>query len=207
MTQTRFLDKLRAPLSGGLLVGALLIAALGIQHLRHGWPFSLHHVAPESVPLPPAANAGAVDAHAAHARAVVELEAADLEKSGIRLEAARTESIAQPVRATATVVPDEARIAHVHARIAGWVEALYATTTGQELRAGAPIAGIFSQELFASQVEYVNALKAAAQGPRSPRPNSPGRRRIRPSPTADRSRKIRTAPVYTVFASGRSLLW
>ncbi|UUZ48545.1 efflux RND transporter periplasmic adaptor subunit [Massilia sp. B-10] len=56
-----------------------------------------------------------------------------------------------------TVVPDEARISHIHTRVAGWIERLYVGNTGEMGRAGQPIADIFSQELFASQVEYLAA--------------------------------------------------
>jgi membrane fusion protein, copper/silver efflux system len=55
----------------------------------------------------------------------------------------------------ATVVPDEGRITHVHTRVAGWLERLDVNTTGEIVRAGQPIARIFSQELFSSQTEYL----------------------------------------------------
>ncbi|MFA5940945.1 MAG: efflux RND transporter periplasmic adaptor subunit [Sinimarinibacterium sp.] len=165
MTEQQTMSRLRAPILGGATVGLVLAAVLGIQHLRHGWPFSLHHLVPATAPL--AAAPAPVDAHAAHARAVVELDDVGLERGGVRLEAARAESIAQRVRATVTVVPDEARVVHLHARISGWVEVLHATTTGQDVRAGAPLVGIFSQELYASQVEYLSALQSAGAGPRS----------------------------------------
>lgn len=42
------------------------------------------------------------------------------------------------------------------------------STTGQQVRAGEPLAGIFSQELLSSQTEYLSALRAASSGgPRS----------------------------------------
>jgi Cu(I)/Ag(I) efflux system membrane fusion protein len=76
-------------------------------------------------------------------------------------------TITQPIRTVATVVPDESRVSHVHTRVAGWIEKLYVTTTGEHIRAGQPLAGIFSQELLASQTEYLAARRAAASGPRS----------------------------------------
>ena len=72
------------------------------------------------------------------------------------------ESLTQEVRAVATVVPDESRISHVHTRVAGWVEQLHVNTTGEMVRAGQPLARIFSQELLSSQTEYLAARKNTA---------------------------------------------
>jgi multidrug efflux pump subunit AcrA (membrane-fusion protein) len=58
-------------------------------------------------------------------------------------------------------------VSHVHTRVAGWIEELYVDTTGQLVRAGEPLAGIFSQELLSSQTEYLSALRAAESGPPS----------------------------------------
>lgn len=69
---------------------------------------------------------------------------------------ARTE-VAEEVSAPVTVVPDESRISHIHTRVTGWIERLHVANTGEMVRAGQPIADIFSQELFASQAEYLAA--------------------------------------------------
>lgn len=153
----------------GLLAGGALILAalLLVQHGRHGWPFSLHHgVGPQG---PAAGQRGAQPKASAktHARAPVHVDPEKLETFGLRMEEAQFGTVAHPIRAVATVVPDEARVSHVHTRVAGWIEKLYVNTTGQKVRAGEPLAGIFSQELFASQVEFISALKAAQQGPAS----------------------------------------
>ena len=72
------------------------------------------------------------------------------------------ESLTQAVRAVATVVPDESRISHVHTRVSGWVEQLDVNTTGEMVRAGQPLARIFSQELFSSQTEYLAIRKTTS---------------------------------------------
>ena len=79
--------------------------------------------------------------------------------SDIRLETVGRESLTQTVRAVATVVPDESRISHVHTRVAGWIEQLDVNTTGEVVRAGQPLARIFSQELLSSQTEYLAARR------------------------------------------------
>lgn len=158
------------PLIVGVVAGVLLLLVLGaIQHFRHGWPFSLHHdvAAPEV-----AANVAAAVDHSAHnggesaqARVAVDLSEQQLQTIGVRLERVQRETITQPLRAIATVVPDESRVSHVHARVSGWVEQLYVNTTGQQVRAGEPVAGVYSQDLFATQTEYLSALKFGQAGP------------------------------------------
>jgi Cu(I)/Ag(I) efflux system membrane fusion protein len=97
----------------------------------------------------------------------VHLPSRQLEAIGVRTEQVREETIARPIRAVASVVPDESRLSHVHTRVAGWIEKLHVRTTGERVRAGQPLAAIFSQELLSSQTEYLAARKAAASGPKS----------------------------------------
>ncbi len=154
-------------LVGGTIVLALLVF-LVVQDRTHGWPFSRHH----SVEQPRAAQAlhprsSAADSSAATARVPVELPPQQIDILGVRFEPVEIRPIDNPVRAVATVVADESRITHVHARIAGWVEELYVSTTGEAVRAGQPLAAIYSQELYSSQQEYLSALRRSESGPTS----------------------------------------
>ena len=67
-------------------------------------------------------------------------------------------------RVTSQQQSTESRLSHVHTRVAGWVEQLYVNTTGEYVRAGQPVARIFSQELLSSQAEYLAARRFAASG-------------------------------------------
>ncbi len=156
---------------GGAAMLAFIAGPLAVQHVRGGWPFSLHPIAaaPEVSPAGSAPDAGAAPGPAsatqpAHPRGPVELEPSRLAAIGVRLEQVRRESTSRPLRAVATVVPDESRISHVHTRVSGWIEQLHVTTTGQSVRAGQPIAGIFSQELLSSQTEYLVARRGDGLG-------------------------------------------
>ena len=157
----------RALSVGGAVVLVLLSGALLVQHLRHGWPFSLHHGIGVPATAQQVAKAHASAGESAHPRAPVEVEPAQLASIGVRTERVKRETISRPLRAVATVVPDESRLSHVHTRVSGWVERLYINTTGQSVRAGEPLAAIFSQELLSSQNEYLGARRAAASGPPS----------------------------------------
>ena len=94
-------------------------------------------------------------------RAVVEISPQGLRLAGVRTEPATRESFARTIRAVGTVAADETRVRHVHTKIAGWVEKLYVNFTGQLVRKGEPILSIYSQELVASQEEYLKARETA----------------------------------------------
>jgi Cu(I)/Ag(I) efflux system membrane fusion protein len=164
MMHTTRLQQFRAPAVSVLATASVLSGLLLLQHLRHGWPFSLH-MRPETARIARPAEASV--AHAAHAateRVAIDVDGSTLDQLGIRVQPVRGETLTQPLRAVASVVPDESRISHAHTRVAGWVEELFVNTTGQPVRAGEPLARIFSQELLSSQTEYLTARRQAASG-------------------------------------------
>ena len=159
MTITSSLRRVAAPLLSALGTAAVLISILWVQHARSGWPF-----APRTEPAPAAAIvAGAEPTSGGAARhSRVAVEAAAAMSLDIRLETVGRQSLTQTVRAAATIVPDESRISHVHPRVSGWIEHLDVKTTGEMVRAGQPLAHIFSQELLSSQTEYLSARRNTA---------------------------------------------
>jgi Cu(I)/Ag(I) efflux system membrane fusion protein len=90
-----------------------------------------------------------------------------LERLGVTFAPVVRDSVAGAVRYVATVTADESRISHVHARVSGWVEELHVDTTGATVRRGEPLAAIFSQELFASQTEYLAVRERSRETPNS----------------------------------------
>lgn len=164
MTNHTPLSRFRVPAVSVLSTASVLAAVLLLQHLRHGWPFSLHMTQPSASAARRADPSVAGGEHPGHERVPVDVDASKVEQFGIRLETVRGETLTQPLRAVATVVPDESRISHAHTRVAGWVEELLVNTTGQTVRAGEPLARIFSQELLSSQAEYLAARRQAATG-------------------------------------------
>jgi len=142
-----------APFASAIATAAAFTGALWMQHSREAWPFT---PAVQAVAqLPGSARPSDAGTPSMPGRVPVEVNAATVEALGIRLEVVGREALTQQVRAVATVVPDESRISHVHTRVAGWVEQLDVNTTGEMVRAGQPLARIFSQELLSSQTEYL----------------------------------------------------
>ena len=49
------------------------------------------------------------------------------------------------------VTPDESRLRRVQLRVAGWIQSLRVSRTGEVVRAGQPMLSIYSPELFQSE--------------------------------------------------------
>ena len=156
---TTSITRFTGPLAAVVLTATVFTAGLWIQRSRDAWPFA--SAARAEGPATPGTSP-ATNASSTHSRVPVGVDASTIQHLGIRLAAVARESLTQEVRAVATVVPDESRISHVHTRVSGWVEHLDVNTTGEMVRAGQPLAHIFSQELFSSQTEYLAIRKATS---------------------------------------------
>lgn len=108
--------------------------------------------------LVPAETGKAEPAAAGHS--VVVLDAARRQLIGLATAPAIRGAIGGEVRATGRVTADETRIHHVHTKYEAWVEELFADFTGKWVRAGEPLARIYSPELLAAQEEFLLALRA-----------------------------------------------
>ena len=147
--------RIGAPVASAVVTAAAFTGILWVQHTRGGWPFEPPNPQPQveaMVGTEPTAGSDAT-----HSR--VPVDAAAAQSLDIRLETVGRQLLTQTVRAVATVAPDESRISHVHTRVAGWIEHLDVNTTGEVVRAGQPLAHIFSQELLSSQTEYLSARR------------------------------------------------
>lgn len=149
-----------------LIVSGIIILLLLVQYMRQSWPFS-NTTSRQKSDQEMQAYGGTSNDTNQNTRVSVQVDTAKLKSLGIQVEMVRIDTIAVPVRAVATVVPDEARVSNINTRVSGWLEKLYVNKTGQQVKAGAPLAGIFSQELYASQLEYLAVLNASRSGPES----------------------------------------
>ena len=95
--------------------------------------------------------------------AVVNVGSEGLRLAGVQTAPAVRERLARTIRAVGTVTADETRIRHVHTKIPGWVEKLFVNFTGQFVTRGEPILSIYSQELLATQEEYLRARETASR--------------------------------------------
>jgi membrane fusion protein, copper/silver efflux system len=84
---------------------------------------------------------------------------------GVRTAVAAPRALGAAVEVTGAVVPDESRLSRVQLRVAGWVQALHVSRTGERVRAGQPLLEIYSPELFQSESEYLIERRARAAMP------------------------------------------
>jgi len=93
---------------------------------------------------------------------------------GIKTAVVTRAPFLRTVRAVGRVTYDETRLRHVHTKVAGYVDKLYANATGETVRAGEPLLEIYSPELLASQQEYLVAMRARARTAGSTLPSVAG---------------------------------
>ena len=59
---------------------------------------------------------------------------------------------------------DQTKEAHVHTKINGWIEQIYADYVGKPVKKGQPLFDLYSPELVSTQEEYLSARKQGAAG-------------------------------------------
>jgi membrane fusion protein, copper/silver efflux system len=95
--------------------------------------------------------------------ATVRIPPERLQVMGIAFEEARLMEFEQSVRTVGRVAVDETRVHHIHTKFEGYIEEIFVSFVGQQVRAGQPLFSVFSPELLATQREYLLALRAEEQ--------------------------------------------
>jgi membrane fusion protein, copper/silver efflux system len=72
------------------------------------------------------------------------------------------------VRTVGVVTLDETRTSHVHTKVRGYIERLSVDFVGKKVRAGAPLCTIYSQEVFAAELEFLSVLDQPSAQPSLP---------------------------------------
>lgn len=80
--------------------------------------------------------------------------------AAIGLATARVEqrTFRRSVRTTGIVALDETRTSHVHSKVRGWIETVTANFVGKAIKAGTPLCTVYSQEVYAAQLEFLSVL-------------------------------------------------
>ncbi|WP_441289050.1 efflux RND transporter periplasmic adaptor subunit [Sorangium sp. KYC3313] len=86
---------------------------------------------------------------------------------GLSLSTALVEAreLKRPLRTVGVVALDETRSAHVHAKVRGFIERVAVDFVGRKVSAGQVLCSLYSQEVFAAELEFVALLERAAGGP------------------------------------------
>ena len=80
---------------------------------------------------------------------------------GVRTAVVTREPLGAELDLVGFVVPDESRIRRVQIRVAGWVQQLHVSRTGEPVAAGEPLLSIYSPELYQSEREFLIELAAS----------------------------------------------
>ncbi len=145
-----------------ILVGALLLAAAckkSDPHAGHG-----ESLPASSAPLTAATlNSGDHAAHGGDAStpvgyAPVMIDPSRAEALGIHTVEVAERDFQRTVRTVGVVALDETRTVHVHAKVRGWIDTINVNFVGRKVTAGETLCSIYSQEVYAAEIEFLSVL-------------------------------------------------
>jgi len=88
--------------------------------------------------------------------------------AGVRTAIVERKPLVRDIRTTAQIVPDETRIAHVHVKVAGFIDKVYVDFVGQLVKKGQPLFTLYSPDLVSTQEEYLIAKRGNATLAKAP---------------------------------------
>lgn len=90
----------------------------------------------------------------------VTIDPVTLQNIGVTTTPVERRDLAMTIRTNGTVEVSEDREVIMNSRVAGWIEKLHVSRTGEKVRRGQPLLDIYSPELVSAQEEYLLALKS-----------------------------------------------
>ena len=79
---------------------------------------------------------------------------------GMRSVAAEMGTLTKDIRIVGKVSYDETRLTHIHSKVSGYIEEVFADSVGKPVRAGDPLFTIYSPDLLATEQDLLLALKS-----------------------------------------------
>ena len=79
---------------------------------------------------------------------------------GMRSVPAEFGTLTKEIRIVGKVSYDETRLTHIHTKVSGYIEEVFADSVGKSVRAGDPLFTIYSPDLVATEQDYLLALKS-----------------------------------------------
>lgn len=89
----------------------------------------------------------------------VKIDPVTRQNMGVKTEIVKIRTLTKAIRTIGRVDYNEKKVYHVHTKIEGWVEKLYADFTGKKVNKDDILLGIYSPQLVATQEEYLLAKK------------------------------------------------
>lgn len=79
---------------------------------------------------------------------------------GMRSVPAEIGTLTKDIRIVGKVSYDETRVTHIHSKVSGYIEEVFADSVGKPVRAGDPLFTIYSPDLVATEQDFLLALKS-----------------------------------------------
>ena len=79
---------------------------------------------------------------------------------GMRSVAAEFGTLTKDIRIVGKVSYDETKITHIHSKVSGYIEEVFADSVGKAVRAGDPLFTIYSPDLVATEQDFLLALRS-----------------------------------------------
>jgi RND family efflux transporter MFP subunit len=79
---------------------------------------------------------------------------------GVRTGVVERQRIEGTVRTVGVLAYDETRVAHVHTKVAGWIDRVFIDFVGRRVQRGQALFTVYSPDLVAAQTDYLVALRA-----------------------------------------------
>jgi membrane fusion protein, copper/silver efflux system len=79
---------------------------------------------------------------------------------GMHAVAAGVQALVKDIRTVGKVSFDETKVTHIHTRVSGYIEEVYADFIGKAVNLGDPLFTIYSPDLVSTQQDYLLALKS-----------------------------------------------
>jgi Cu(I)/Ag(I) efflux system membrane fusion protein len=116
------------------------------------------HVGHQAHPVPIAATSPSGSATPA-GYAPVMLEGSKLGALTIATHQVEEQHFVRTLRTSGTVALDQTRTSHVHAKVRAVIETIHVNFVGREVRQGEPLCSLYSQEVFAAELEFLSILE------------------------------------------------
>lgn len=98
------------------------------------------------------------------ARTSIDVTEEQQSRIGLRTTPVQKKALKHTIRTVGIVSTDQRSEAHVHTKINGWIERIYADFIGKSVKKGQPLFDLYSPDLVSTQEEYIAARKQGAAG-------------------------------------------
>ena len=155
-----------------IVANVLVVCSFLLLDILPAWAQHAGHTPPppkaqEMPPMPgiPKENAAPakVPAEAQAETPQVEISPEQQQLIGVKIAKVAVMPLGKTIRTVGRIEADERKLATINTKIEGWIEKLHVDYTGRYVKKGEPLAEIYSPELFATQQEFLSAVKLAKQ--------------------------------------------